>query len=339
MDTYDKVNIKNKNVIKNSYVKLPLTIPPIKYLTRYYLDLAIAFNNENAKDWFCSSFMQMQRFKKQNLWLVFWEKVPFVKTKKFSDIETQKQSPEIFLEKILKYVCHGFYVTIELDWLYLRKEKSDEIFAHQIVIHGYDINREIFFITGYFPPKAHQISFSELSFSDFLTSFYRIKCSEISVTKPKQCNKKFSMRLFKIGIKSYYNSKLSLLYMFAKKGSVTPFRDDFGIKSHRYIRDAIENEKKQKGPPLSTTRLKGMEEFMSAMVMRLEYIKEKNFLQDIDGVISTYKTVVKQYNLMIMLWLKYKATSEVKYLDQITELSYKSDELEKEALKELISKF
>lgn len=324
---------------KNSKV-LPIATAPINYMLNYYVHHAIANTDEQVKEWLNSSYMQMWCLKNHKNWKILSNKMPFIKKRIRRNLQTKSFNPADLLKMIVSCLNKGYYFDIKIDWFVLRDEVTDDAFSHGIFINGYDAEKKIFYISGYFPPKAHEVRHSTITWESFLFGFYRISKTDIRKYKLKRNCNGFSISKFKLGIESYYNSKMSLNYIFRNFTFTSLTKKDYGIKSHEYIRT---NVQKVLNSNLKIERiitpLKGFKQFMEAMVIRLKYVSEKGYFSDMDNIIENYKKVAKYYDLIMILALKFQSTEDTKLLEQIIDLSKKSDDLEKATLKELISKF
>lgn len=151
--------------------ELPLADPPIKHLLRVAYRAAILLTMENKEHWFYTNHIQIGcdlRRKEPSMVFVY---VPFITEVRNGNVRTTQKSLNKFIHRIMKLIDKGVYVLVGLDEYYMPSRPSYGInhFNHNVLIYGYDSEKQEFLIQGYSERDIYEDR--PLKFIDFEKAF------------------------------------------------------------------------------------------------------------------------------------------------------------------------
>lgn len=158
---------------------LPLVVPPIRSYQYHAFQLSIVLNHQSSSEWFYNNYIQLRCYNKDQvakhgLCLDFIHLSPLYNpllyTQKiyFSFLQALKND---ILEFLIEAINDNFYIITFIDEFYIPERSSYKVShrIHDVLIHGYDIEKKIFYISGFNQNRIYTIS--QVSFDNMVLSF------------------------------------------------------------------------------------------------------------------------------------------------------------------------
>lgn len=344
--------------------KLPLCKSPIKVYSNYAYILSVLLNNDNAKNWFYSNFIQVKYIRDTatrqqfifnysigNLTKYFYN-IPFLEVRSLNRDFLLKVCNNI-IEFLCKAIEEGYYIMTIVDEYYLppRKAYRTRHYKHLIMINGYDLEKGCFYSMGYnggnyeeavlmFDDVFSAITSEEgnnVEIRDDFCMLYRLQEKEKIEYAQENYNYfpyKLNLKLIRRSLKEYLDSECSDSHFSAFYE--VPHNSEYGISYYEAMIEYIENyiEGKYKWDVYAVA-FHGMMEHKTVMIQRLRYIQEKGYAK-ITDVIDMYEDVAAKAVKIRNMLLKYNMIKKKDLLIRIKTYLIEMYALEKRAVENLL---
>lgn len=319
-------------------MELPIVDSPIKYISRFYLPLMIAFQKkEEVEPWFYSSYI-LTKVKKKDLkfWMIYQNFNPFVYRIPFAFLCSLFIKKKYLLNILKLLIKYGWYVFTSVDLFYLKNSNcyNKKHYNHSVIVFGYDEISNKMQLCGYcFGPK---ITCIDVSFSEFYESFKACKHNKTWIYhRRRNVKKKFDKRFFYLGVKSYATGTCKLEYQIKAKSISIGFLEYYGVEAHRQLMIDLRRELSDECQRNIKLRIYSYWELSKCMVSRLEYLEKKRILIHTQHIKEGFIKLAENYNVMLNLFLKYKINKDLKVISKIIELEEQAYLKEKKLYSEL----
>lgn len=334
------------------------------------INLCIILAYDNLKPWFYENYIQLYyvpnkngRYENSEKWLDFYgaltapqEVLEYDRLKKdfFEDMDIIK-----FIESSID---KGHYIYTYYDEYYVKEsyKKADNHFVHDLLIYGYDSDNKIIMAIGYSDNRT--FTRYEINYKDFETAFE----SGLELTKNggwddmsfyglKMKNRfhedykyNFDISRFMSKLHDYIHSvntgkkdypeevgSKELYSLYILKDNV--YGIDINDHIIEYVRSRMEGEL-----PLSYVIFHTLHEHKLSLIERLDYIAEEFNIQGIRELIPEYEKIVKSFDFIKLLVLKYNVKKKESLLKDIITALEPQKEREKAVLEkayEVISQY
>ncbi len=326
--------------------ELQIVQPPVICYLHHAYPLTAAQNHEDFFAWFYSNYIQLEFDLNCSSLNFFTHGVcgnsiysPILDYK-ILDLELISLSHIDIIAFIVDSINMGYYVTTYLDEYYIPERFSYNKFhfRHDVMIFGYDLNKNIFKIIGF--NDKQQYSTSCISFSEFENSYTNCidKKNDVILFKAKdKLSYEPSFSFDKVNLinllEDYYFSRNTSerlrIFSNPKKGFI------YGMSVYneliKYYKSAIENDKKE----LDIRHMHLLWEHKKCMVSRIEYLISNKFINSntvLDGYICLRNTALSLRNILI----KFLVVNDKKYIKKIITSLGKMHSDEEQLLSSLI---
>lgn len=286
--------------------ELPLADPPIKHLLRVAYRTAILLTMENTEHWLYSNHIQIgcDLNKKEAAMLFVY--VPFITEVRNGNLKTDNKNLDKFINKIIKQIDKGVYVLVGLDEYYMpsRPSYGKKHFNHNVLIYGYDSDKQEFLIQGYSERDVYEDRI--LKFTDFKKAFTYYKDTycvsyfkrKKSIKKEKN-NKDFKKRLY-----CHYKSIYPLKYRLFSARSFCK-NMCFGMKVYDVFKDLLYQQIEScKYDPCVLRGLLAISEQKHCIAMGYKYLSEKE--SNLTEFVSFFENLSNEYLKLRNIELKFK---------------------------------
>lgn len=302
---------------------------PIKYLLKFYIPLMITFKqSDEVEEWFHHSFILTKtKIHKSKSWTIVNDYNPYVSRVRCLGLSAKILKKNTVMKLLKNLINNNYYISLNLDFFYLKNSFAFQKlhFNHQILLYGYDDEKERIYLCGYcFGSKIRCI---EIDTNSFLNSFFSCNHNNVWVYKRRKKKKiNFNMKSFYLGIKSYATSTYPLIYQIRTKNFSFSNKERYGIDVHIELKTKLINDINDEKSDIKL-RIYCYMEMAQCMVIRLDYIRKNKLLKDIDKIIYGFNELKKKYDIMLRLYMKYMITNDKNILCKVIDIE---DELLKE---------
>ncbi len=346
--------------------KLPLCNSPIRVYSNFAYVLSVLLNNEEAKGWFYSNFIQVKYIKDTietqdfvfnyslgNLTKYFYN-IPYL------EVRSLKRSFLLSVcSDIIDFLCSaikaGYYIMTIVDNYYLppKREYNKNHNKHLIMVNGFNIEEKVFYCMGYNDRLYEE---AVLKFDDFymavsseegnkkrlrddLCMMYKLQDKdEIKYIQEgfNYFTYKFNKKLVRQSLQEYLYSVCSDEH-FAGFYEV-PAKSEYGIIYYeamgqfllKYVEGIYSGE-------MNVTSFHGMLEHKILMIQRLKYMQDNQYASGVDRVVETYIDLKYSAEIIRNMILKYNMTKNVELLKRAKRILDEMYVAEKEAVRSLVN--
>ncbi|MGI6669149.1 MAG: hypothetical protein ACOX4M_07055 [Acetivibrionales bacterium] len=313
---------------------LPAKYPMITTYTQHAHLLSILSNYENTYDWIYSNYIQLyiNRDYKHN-WGDFYFPLPYeirpsdsckwILTQKINrDLAETKW--ESFVHFVIDRINAGQYVHTMLNYYFvpfsIRYMRMN--LHHDILIYGYDMSKEILFVSDFFNFGIY--SYEELSFSDCLKAYntYNLTTNPDYLNKMiylytfnESCDYKFDIMNILNFIKAYINGTTPEyweLYNEYNKPDIV-----FGIQVYESLSNYIGNVTSYDPHEIDIRPFHLLSDHKTMMCLRFRYLSEKGYYNVSDSLLADLYEIEARMKKLINIVLKCRISRDKSYKDKI----------------------
>ena len=233
--------------------------------------------------------------------------------------------------ELIENICQGYYISATVNEYYIPNRQSFEKreFYHDILIYGYDLNKNIFYTAGY-DKTAH---FSTMSCNIDIVLNSILDCLEHKIEKPH-------FHFFKPkGIETTFNlekARTSLInYINCKPNKYKVYDGCYGFDAYNNLTKII-NESVEKNSIIRKATFHMLWEHKKLMIERLKFMKKLN-IDFNDSIIQQYHSVVSSSKTVENLYIKYNLNKNQNIIEKINENISNISELEYNLFEQLIN--
>ena len=296
---------------------LSYTIPPIKCFMHHVLPLGVFWdeNDPEIMNWFCMNYNYiMTKIESQVELFTFFanfNSIPFLQKRDIYGDELENYLADHSFPSLVKMMIdNGNLIEVIVDMSYMQNVDFEEKYTmHEILILGYDDEKDTFIIQGYFKNSLQQID-----------SFQQMEVPQSQVVPYENCayygdnvvmmlyRKKtnifpFDKKGFLLQLSDYYNS----VNPYGRVGFVNgtyfePWERVFGMEAYDRMKEYIENTGQ-----VDYREMRVVQEHFNAMKMKLNYLKSKGYLKlnCLDKMIACYTEASMKAEMMVLTAVKY----------------------------------
>lgn len=293
---------------------LPLVTPLIKYVQYHAYPLSIAGVSPFFKEWAFNHYINLFSCSLRTKFRLDFINPPAIEV--YSPL-LLKQIPREFIANfnitiidfLMNSIKQGFYVYLHLNESYI---SNSQLFGssqncHDILVNGFDRSKSIFFVSGYDKSKhfsAYHAKFEEIEeaylnvifdkerLSMQLNDIFLIKLNEEIGQQPPF----ISLKLIKENLKKYINGDTL--------GAAISNKINYGCNIYDDLIAALINK---------TARIKNFQalhEHKVFMRLRIEYLKEKNYIKVSDFLVDSFKKLETDTLIIKNLFMKSELTKK-----------------------------
>lgn len=250
-------------------------------------------------------------------------------------------------EIVRKFIDQEYYAYFQVDEYYIPETfcYQKEHFVHDIMIYGYDTEKQIFYVCGY--NKEFLFGRRICTFTEFQEALYANKCE-----KDKMWADKIRFYKYNRGMKYPLNTKLIKLYLKDYLNGESTFetydRYDstendvvYGIKVYDLIlkhinqvkESIVHNERTRK---LDYRIFRFLFQYKKLMLMRLEYISKND--TDLGEIPEEYKEEYTCSKKIHGLALRFELLNDTSILDKMSRYITEMEKQDRIILKKVIDK-
>lgn len=327
-------------------LKLPIAKPPISYSGRQAYLLSVVLNEPKAWLWFFSSCIQMIGKQNGDLILIPTDRCPFARQIQLFGLKNKCFDAKKLIQYIVFCVCHKReYIMIELDDYYIPCKDAfhKKHHRHSSFIYGYDLKKELFYITGF--NKDNVYGYSEIHFDDFVKGFkskYNNNFKLFIYKLNKKSGYKFDFYKFKYAFMDFLSGKHSLIYQV--KSGIIPNKKSmfFGINTYKSLQQLLIksiNNKTNNHFEIPIQKIQAFYEHKKSMCLRLEYVIKKGYLTDCQDLYLQYDLLSKEFLVIRNKLIKAEIIQENKIVLDVIEYLNTLYEKEKDMLEKIVKSF
>jgi hypothetical protein len=315
--------------------KLPVTYPTITSWQWHATLFSILSDDENAKKWIFSNYIQMRCYNIQEIFtgddMLFADIMPGSSSLKecpylITSLMT-KQQIESYCGNIIDFIIK----TIDLDgYVYgvfdeakiLCDAEVDYKFPHELFIYGYNMEEEVFYV-GDFTFKDHY-SYNTVSFQDIEKGYNVITASDDHMFKDDYKGTRGLYVILKNSDTPYYELDTTLIRDTLREylnsvDTKNHFRmmrnrfDDttFGVNVYDRVLERINQQMASEEPDYDIRALHLMYDHKVLMYERLKYMMANGYLDYNEGILKDYEVVVKNMMTARNLLVRISITEDV----------------------------
>ena len=321
--------------------KLPVTYPMITSWTWHSALFSILSNDENAKKWIFSNYIQLRCYNIQEIFTgddmlladimpgsSSLKECPYLITSIMTNQQIRSYTGNI-IDFIIKTLDIGGYVYGVFDEARILSEYDvDYKFPHELFIYGYNLDEEVFYV-GDFTFKDHY-SYSTVSFKDIEKGYDVISAPEDHMFKDDYKGTRGLYVIFKNTDTPYYEVDLRFIRDTLREylnsvDSKDHFRmmrnrftdTTFGINVYDRVLNRIIEQTSKDEPDFDIRALHLMYDHKVLMFERIKYLMANGYLKYNEDIIRSYGVVVKNMltarNLLIKISLNDNVAEAVKF--------------------------
>lgn len=320
--------------------ELPIATPPKISHQFLALPLSIIFSGNDILplDWYFSEFTQMYTFRNDAEGIMI-RTYNYDSENDYEPLESIKMLPyrlkvgKDIIELYKLMINNGYYVYVFCDDLYINKfEMKDHLF-HDILIHGYDDEKQSFCVYGYNGPKLAKYhvlyndfikAYESEVFQDVqqLTIFYRKKEQAFGLNIEKI---KWHLLDYYEGVDTMKRERTHLPRVYKPKWGLDIYEEIINMYE-RHVRDKSE---------IGHSETYCLYEHKRDMTKRVQYLNEKTNIHCTDDMIELFSKVEKEAKELVNLVMKinirkYKANDFDRLKEHVENIySYEKEALDK----------
>lgn len=303
---------------------LPIETPPIRGYQFFAYPLSVISTNKNYLPWLCNHYIQLF-CNPQEVKVHFYEPYNRYTNNPWFDYEViSKASIKSFnmnpTNLIIEYINRGYYIVSLVDEYYIPKRRAYKKLhmKHDIFIFGYDISNKNFDILGY--DENVIFNHTYVPFKCFEKSFFKLDSTSLIAFK---LNTTYNCELDIVSIVSQLNDYLNSNN---SSNKLKPYDDTQNFSDHVFGLDTYNQVIHyfelllNKEVEYDLISLHFMYEHKKCMLLRLQLLAEKGYINDINYYLKTYDEIKRKIKIARNLQLKYKITKNNNSLKKIISL-------------------
>jgi len=300
-----------------SVKKLPVTYPTITSWQWHATLFSILSNDENAKKWIFSNYIQLRCYNIQEIFtgdeMLFADVMPGSSSLKecpyLITAPITSEQIEAYCGNVIDFITktidvNGYVYGVFDEAKILCDAEVDYKFPHELFIYGYDLEKEVFYV-GDFTFKDHY-SRSEVSFKDIEKGYKDIQVGEDHTFKDDYKGHRglyvimkntdspvyeLDIKLIKDTLKEYLNSMDTKNHFRMMRNR---FDDTtFGVNVYDRVLDTINKQVASDEPDFDIRALHLMYDHKVLMNERLKYLMANGYIEYNEDVLKGYGLVVK----------------------------------------------
>lgn len=324
-----------------SIVQLPMAESPIVGLQFIAYSLGIILNDKESLPWYYSNYIQLATGNTFRSTMTFYPS--WFNTNPFLDVQA-------FKKEVMKYgninihsfikdcIDHQTYFYSSFDEFYVphRNYYGNRHFCHDFLIHGYDAAQQEYILLGF--NENHFYESTKISFSQFEEAFFSetAMIEYVHLLKRKEGYKyDFDLPFVYEMLEDYYYSR-NTSERYSKCSDVLTDRL-WGLEVYKglsgYFNSLINENARYDIRPLHI-----LYEHKKCMVSRLKYMNDNGYINDYSYLYDNYINIENKTLVMRNLQLKYSATRDKQYLNNIIDILVEIEQKEKELLEIFLDK-
>ena len=298
---------------------LDYTIPPIKCFLHQAFPLGIFWdeNDQNIMNWFCLNYNYILGGTRPNdyfyTFLMNFSSIPFLQKREIYGDELELYlTTHSFSTFVKEEINNGNLVEVLADIFYLKGTGAynKEHFMHEILILGYDDEKDTFIIRDYYRRVFREIEVSQSQIVPFENCSYYGDNVVIKLYRKKDNYFPFDSKSFVLQLKDYYDSINPFYRISCVHGTYfEPWEKAFGMEVYDRIIDYLEAF-----DSIDYRPLRMIQEHFNGMQIKLNYIKKQHYmdLNCLDETINYYTESANKAEKMVRLALKQTIVSNDK---------------------------
>lgn len=330
--------------------KLPVTYPTITSWQWHATLFSILSNDENAKKWIFSNYIQLRCYNIQEIFtgddMLLMDMMPGSSSLKQCPYLVYslltKEQIESYCGNIIDFVIktidlEGYVYGVFDEAKILCDAEVDYKFPHELFIYGYNKEEEVFYV-GDFTFQDHY-SYNTVSFADLERGYEVISASEdhmfkddykgkrglyVIIKNTEHVSYELDINLVKETLKEYLNSEDTKNHFRMMRNR---FDDTvFGIKIYDKVLKQIDKQLHNEEPDFDIRALHVMYDHKILMYERIKYLMSNGYLKFDQNILDEYETVVVNMltarNLLVRISITGEIESSVRfktYLDAAKE--------------------
>lgn len=239
----------------------------------------------------------------------------------FNDVEVlHAKWREGFERDIIQYINNEKYILLELDHYRVpgcSSYKKDHFYHGNAMIYGYNLEKEIFYVTDNFVDGKFVIL--EIGFTDIIYARKHHEHDKSIAILSRDFNDgityEVDIDLIKTILKGYLHSKNPLLHLTHESKSIVSQRI-YGLDVYTYLLRYFELLAEYK-VPLDVRGFHVVYNHMDLMLLFLHYIKKRNVLRDVDTYQKHYTSLLGKISSIRTMMLTLGITKEPSLLERI----------------------
>ena len=315
--------------------KLPVTYPMITSWQWHATLFSILSDDENAKKWIFSNYIQLRCYDIQEIWtgedILLTDMMPGSSSLKqcpylvFSLLT--KEQIESYCGNVIDFIIktidlNGYVYGVFDEAKILCDADVDYKFPHELFIYGYDRDKEVFYV-GDFTFQDHY-SYNTVSFADIERGYEVITASEDHVFKDdhkggrglyvviknsQNLTYELDKELIKVNLREYLNSMDSKNHFRMMRNR---FNDTtFGIKVYDRVLAQIDKQLHKPEPDFDISALHVMYDHKVLMYERIKYLMNNGVIKYNQTILDEYATVVTNMLTARNLLVRISITGEI----------------------------
>ncbi|MGC6587639.1 hypothetical protein ACPV3A_22165 [Paenibacillus sp. Dod16] len=312
-------------------VNLPIIHPPIDNVARNAYLLASVLHNKDFEPWFFNNYIQI--FSDEGFYIDFdlpgYSDPRCIQWMNFTHIQRDfLVKLDLKIEEfIMKGIMEGYYIHLFLDEYFIPSSEffQERNFPHNILIHGFDSEKGIFHIAGFFGTQGKFVYNESITQQELVDSFKSVDPQEDDLNglilfkaTPKNtvhANRYanfygFNIQFVADTIKDYLHSRQNMDYVNANHRDVNQSTRTFGIavteSLERYLDLLLTGERK-----LGRRTFYTLHQHKVTMLSRIKFMKQNNYIKsDADYIIDRYSNITKITKNIENIMIKFMLTQD-----------------------------
>ena len=293
-------------------------IPPIKCFMHHALPLGAFWDEDDPEimNWFCMNYNYIfAGTGSQNNFISFFanfSSIPFLQKREIYGDELENYlADHSFPAFVQMMIDNGNLVEVIADMSYMpRVDFKQKHMMHEMLILGYDDEKDTFIIQDYFEYTFRQIEVPQAQIVPYENCAYYGDNVVMMLYRKKTNVFPFDKRGFLLQLSDYYNS----VNPFGRVGFVhgtyfEPWERVFGMEVYDRMKEYIESS-----GFLDFRALRVVQEHFNAMKMKLNYLKSKGYLKldCLDKTIDWYSDASSKAATMVLVAAKHALLADEK---------------------------
>jgi len=291
---------------------LNYTIPPIKCYMHHAIPLGVFWdeNDQNIMNWFCMNYNYILAGTKREdnffTFLVDYNSVPFLQRREIYGDELEKYLIDhSFSDFVKMMIDNGNFVEVMVDLFYMPGGLKHAM--HEILILGYDDEKNIFIIRDYIQRKFQEIEVPQSQVVPYENCEYYGDNIVMKLYRKRINVFPFDKKGFLLQLSDYYNN----VNPFGRAGFAIgeyfqTWERMFGMKVYDKMRASIEES-----ASIDYRALRVVHEHFEGMRVKLDYIKNQGYLNldCLDKMIANYTNASSKAGTMVLAALKHELST------------------------------
>lgn len=314
---------------------LPVSTPPIMYLSRTTAQLAVGGLNPSLPNWMYARYVQIDI--KENGWSFFIDFPPNVHSRDIPREEIRKNYPR-FSDYAVEAIDRGCYLFLWTDTYplspYINSRHSH--FRHELLIYGYQDNGRVFCIADFFDYRRtfqHAVcSNDELNLS--LESYAQYYKDDWPYVAEWRCDREAAFSFDRPALVRALTD-----YRLARNGRDETFPDNiaYSVAVYSCIRRVLETLPQKEKKHFDHGLYSILPIHKRFMKQRLRFLRNARQLAPDPVLDKLLDELIRQCEIIKGLFMKYNITLDAAALKQITDRLKQAEELDVHFTERLIA--